>query len=155
TWTKGHSSGAQYLCTTHFDIGNVIDPLNAAFASDLLWWTSPLDNEELVKLVQNSMCFAVFQTDANQHLVGFGRLITDRVTFAYLTDVFVLPEHQGKGVGRWMMGCVNEVLGFWPHLRGCLLLTGDPKALKFYYETLGAEDIKKVVPGLVALEKVG
>ncbi|KAK3350065.1 hypothetical protein B0T25DRAFT_258187 [Lasiosphaeria hispida] len=158
TWTEEHSSGTKYLCTTHFDIGDVIDALSATFASDLLWWASPVGKEDMVKLLNNSMCFAVFQIgaiDGNQHLVGFGRLITDRVTFAYLTDVYVVPGHQGKGVGRWMMGCVNEILDFWPHLRGCLLLTGDPKAIKFYHETLGAEDFKKVAPGLVVLEKVG
>ncbi|HEX4383369.1 MAG TPA: GNAT family N-acetyltransferase, partial [Myxococcales bacterium] len=38
--------------------------------------------------------------------IAFARLITDRATFAYLADVFVLPEHRGKGVSKQMMEAI-------------------------------------------------
>jgi GNAT superfamily N-acetyltransferase len=70
-------------------------------------------------------------------MIGFGRLITDYVSFAYLTDVYVLPEHQGKGLAKWMMQCLDEILDSWPELRRTLLLTGDPSAVRLYEKTLG------------------
>lgn len=71
-------------------------------------------------------------------MVGFARLITDHVTFAYLTDVYILDGHQGRGLGKWMMECLNELLDAWPDLRRVLLITGSPDANKLYTKTLGA-----------------
>jgi ribosomal protein S18 acetylase RimI-like enzyme len=76
-------------------------------------------------------------------MVGLARLVTDYVTFGYLTDVYVLAEHQGKGLGRWMMECLDEVLASWPKLRRCLLFTRDESAVKLYRETLGMSDVSE------------
>lgn len=71
-------------------------------------------------------------------MIGLARLITDHVTFAYLTDVYVLPAHQGTGLGRWLLSCVSEhVATAFPALRGFLLLTRGEQAVRFYRETLG------------------
>lgn len=80
-------------------------------------------------------------------MIGFGRIITDYVTLAYLTDVYVLPEHQGLGLAKWMMQCLDEVLQSWPELRRTLLLTGDPDAVRLYETTLGMEVVR---PGKLA-----
>jgi len=40
--------------------------------------------------------------------VGFARAITDRATYAYLADVFVLEEYQDRGLGSWLVSCVME-----------------------------------------------
>jgi len=87
-------------------------------------------------------------------MIGFGRVITDYVSFAYLTDVYILAEHQGKGLGKWMMECLNEILRSWPGLRRTLLLTGDPNAVRLYERTLGMEVVQ---PGgkLVFMQKAG
>lgn len=74
-------------------------------------------------------------------MVGMARVITDRVTFGYLTDVYVLPDHQGKGLGRWLMGCLDEVIREWRALRGFWLLSGDPRATRLYGETLATRPI--------------
>lgn len=50
-------------------------------------------------------------------MIGAARLITDRVTFGYLTDVYVLEEHQQRGLGKFLMKCLNEVVEGWPELR--------------------------------------
>jgi len=50
------------------------------------------------------------------------RLITDEVSFAYLTDVYILEQYQGKGLGSLLMKCVKETLSTWPALRGTWLL---------------------------------
>lgn len=86
-------------------------------------------------------------------MIGFARLITDYVTFAYLTDVYVLPSHQRKGLAKWMMECLDSVLSSWPELRRTMLLTGDAGAVRLYEKTLGMSEMK---PGkLSIMQKVG
>jgi GNAT superfamily N-acetyltransferase len=43
---------------------------------------------------------------------GFARVVTDRATFAYLCDVFILPAHQGVGLSKWMMQTIMAHPGF-------------------------------------------
>lgn len=57
-------------------------------------------------------------------LIGFARLITDFVTFSWLTDVYVLPAWQGQGLAKWLIGCVQETLEDLPHLRRSMAVTG-------------------------------
>lgn len=71
--------------------------------------------------------------------IGLARLITDGVSFGYLTDVYVLPEYQGKGLGRWLMACLSDVTNAWPHLRRVMLVTSGSR-LDLYKKTLGVED---------------
>ena len=67
--------------------------------------------EVVKRSVRNSMVFGVYE---GSEQVGFARVITDRATFAYLADVFVLEEHRGRGLGRWLVECVLSH----PDLRG-------------------------------------
>ncbi|KAJ9605493.1 hypothetical protein H2200_010150 [Cladophialophora chaetospira] len=60
-------------------------------------------------------------------LIGFARLITDRVTFAYLTDVYTLPEWQGQGLGKWLISCVQDAVEDMPYLRRSLCIVGHSK----------------------------
>ncbi|WP_432760767.1 GNAT family N-acetyltransferase [Pseudoalteromonas aurantia] len=48
----------------------------------------------------NSFCFGLFNEQEKQ--VGFARLITDKATFAYLADVFILESHRGMGLSKWL-----------------------------------------------------
>lgn len=61
-------------------------------------------------------------------LIGFARAITDYVTFLYLTDVYVLSEWQGQGLGSWLAQCVQEVCDAMPHLRRSMLITSNDGA---------------------------
>ncbi len=65
-------------------------------------------------------------------------MVTDDVTFAYLTDVYIIPEYQGKGLGSWMMECLNDIIKGWPHLRRFMFLTSD--RMDLYRKYLGAKD---------------
>ena len=73
---------------------------------------------------------------ANPTQIGLARLITDHVSFAYITDVYVLPAHQGKGLGTWLMQCVTEELSSWPELRRSLLMSNSEGA-GFYRKVMG------------------
>ena len=55
--------------------------------------------------MQNSICFGAFEGGGQ---VGFARVISDRATFAYVCDVFVLDSHRGRGVGKRLMAAVTS-----------------------------------------------
>lgn len=126
--------------------------LQEAFASPVFYWANPLPDAALEETLQNSLCFGLYE---GQHppkteegaakqprlvLLGFARGVTDFTTFFYLTDVWVEPTQQGKGLGRWMMQCVDEILKSMPFLRRSMLLTGSwDKSVPFYEEVLGME----------------
>jgi GNAT superfamily N-acetyltransferase len=59
-----------------------------------------------------SLCFGLYDPGGGQ--AGFARAVTDRATFAWIADVFVLPEHRGRGLAGWLMRTVVEH----PDLRG-------------------------------------
>src|SRR5438034_5288262 len=47
--------------------------------------------------IENSLCFGIYK---NSDQVGFARVVTDYATFAWIADVFVLPEHRGRGLSK-------------------------------------------------------
>jgi GNAT superfamily N-acetyltransferase len=88
-------------------------------------WAKGIPLEVVERAIAGSLPFGLYR-DGRQ--VGFARVVTDGATFAYLADVFVLPEERGKGLGRWL---VETVLAH-PQLQGLrrwLLGTRDAQAL--------------------------
>jgi len=76
-------------------------------------------------------------------LIGFARCATDHTTVVYLTDVHVLPSYSGKGLGTWLIYCVQEVIKSMPHLRQSMLLTADwERSVPFYEKLMGMEIIE-------------
>ncbi len=55
------------------------------------------------KSIENSLCFGVYESDEQ---VGFARIVTDYATFGWMCDVFVLPSHRGRGLGKWLVECI-------------------------------------------------
>lgn len=63
-------------------------------------------------------------------LLGLARVVSDDVTIAYIQDVLVHPEAQGRGVGTRLLG---DCLARYAHVRQKVLLTDDePQQLRFY-----------------------
>ena len=96
------------------------------------YWAGDLQRDSLARAMANSLCFGLLGAAG---LVGFARVITDRSTFAYLTDVVIEDGSRGKGLGRWLMECVlahPDLQG----LRRFSLLTSDAMDL---YRSLGFE----------------
>ena len=140
------STKGQYLVSSD---KTLLSPtaINDALKSDLCYWAAGLPEDALEAMISSSYCLGLYvQAAANPGLgtpakpkqIGFARMITDFVTFAYLTDVYVLPEEQGKGLGKWLINCVGEVLKTMPELRRALLITGQGRSEKLYGELLGA-----------------
>lgn len=88
-------------------------------------WAKNIPRSVVDRSIENSLCFGAFH-DGNQ--VGFGRVVTDCATFAYIADIFVVPEHRGRGVARLLL---REMLDH-PVLQGLrriLLATVDAHGL--------------------------
>ena len=65
------------------------------------YWAKGIPRETLQKAIDNSLVFGVY-TEVGQQ-VGFARLSTDRATFAYLADVFIVESYRGKGLSKLLM----------------------------------------------------
>jgi GNAT superfamily N-acetyltransferase len=106
------------------DIGFVHGFLAASY------WARSISREVVEKSVAGSICFGVYGADGQ---VGFGRVITDRATFAYLADVFIVESHRGRGLAKLLI----ETILSHPDLRGLRriqLVTRDAHGL---YEKFG------------------
>ncbi|WP_077861849.1 GNAT family N-acetyltransferase, partial [Clostridium sp. BL-8] len=65
------------------------------------YWACDRTEETIVKSIENSVCYGVFDNYNNQ--VGFARIITDYATAYYLCDVIIDKEHRGQGLGKSMV----------------------------------------------------
>jgi GNAT superfamily N-acetyltransferase len=70
------------------------------FLSHRSYWAAGIPLEIVRRSIENSLCFGMYQ---GQRQVGFARVVTDKSTFAYLGDVFVLEEFRGRGLSKWLM----------------------------------------------------
>jgi GNAT superfamily N-acetyltransferase len=98
------------------------------------YWAAGIPLETVERGIANSLCFGLY--DGGRQ-VGFARAITDRATYAYLADVFVVESHRGRGLARWLMECVRSH----PDLQGLRrwgLVTRDAHGL---YRSVGFHEL--------------
>ena len=100
------------------------------------YWAKGIPREIVDRSIDNSLCFGLY--DGNR-LVGFARVITDSATFAYLSDVFVLESHRGRGLGTWFMETVLSHPDL-QNLRRWMLATADAHGL---YRRVGFTALSK------------
>lgn len=102
-----------------FDVALIHDFLRSSY------WAKDIPRSVVARSIRHSLCFGVF---CREKQVGFAKVITDRATFAYLADVFVVPEHRGRGVGKMLIGRIlahRDLQG----LRRIMLSTTDAHGL--------------------------
>jgi GNAT superfamily N-acetyltransferase len=68
------------------------------------YWARGISRGVVERSIAHSLCFGAYR-QARQ--VGFARVISDRATYAYVADVFVLPSERGRGVGKRLMAAVT------------------------------------------------
>ncbi len=102
-WRRG-----EYVIST--DPARVDLPLVHAFLTGS-YWAEGVPVEVVGRSIEHSLVFGVYH-GARQ--VGFARAITDRATFAYLADVFIVDEFRGRALGKWLI----EVIVGHPELQG-------------------------------------
>ena len=101
------------------------------------YWAEGISKEIIRRSIEGSLCFGVFE---NHKQVGFARTITDKATFAYLADVFIIEEYRGRGLSKWLM----EVIMSHPDLQGLrrmILATKDAHEL---YKKFGFTQLNNV-----------
>jgi GNAT superfamily N-acetyltransferase len=76
-------------------------PLIHAYLSQTSYWAKGRSLEEVVCSIENSLCFGAYTHEGRQ--VGFARVVTDGVVFAWLMDVFVTEGARGKGIGKMLL----------------------------------------------------
>jgi N-acetylglutamate synthase-like GNAT family acetyltransferase len=69
------------------------------------YWAKGIPAERLKRAIENSMCFGVYQGDEQ---IGFARVITDKATFGYIADVFILPGFRNIGLSKWLMQTITN-----------------------------------------------
>ncbi len=74
------------------------------YLSEESYWAMGIPKEIVERSVVNSLCFGVF---CNEKQIGFARVVTDKATFAYLADVFILSPHRGKGLSKWLLEVIH------------------------------------------------
>jgi GNAT superfamily N-acetyltransferase len=67
------------------------------------YWSPGIPHSVVERAIGNSLCFGLYR-GAEQ--AGFARVVTDKATFAYLADVFILEAHRGKGLSKWLVQAV-------------------------------------------------
>lgn len=108
------------------------------YLHDYMYWAKTLTFDAFRRAVDHSaVVVSAFDAAAGNRLAGFARVVSDRATFAYLTDVFVVEEYRAKGLSKRMMQLIVEH----PDLQGLrrfLLVTEDAQGLyaKFGFEPL-------------------
>ncbi len=100
------------------------------------YWAQGIPIATLKKAISNSLCFGVYKQNVQ---VGFARIVTDKATFAYLCDVFILPEFRGAGLSKWLVQTIIQ----YPDLQGLRrwsLATADAQGL---YKQFGFTEITR------------
>ena len=111
-----------------YEISTERGRLDLALIHDCLgssYWAQGIPRAVVERSIQHSLCFGAY-LDGRQ--TGFARVVTDYATFAYVADVFVVPEHRGRGISKLLLRAILEH----PELQGLrrfLLATHDAHGL--------------------------
>lgn len=106
------------------------------FLSNDSYWAKGRTLAVVVRSVENSLSFGIYK---NNKQIGFARVVTDFATFAWVADVFIVNEHRGQGLSKWLM----ETITSHPDLQGFrrwVLATKDAHEL---YRQFGFIELKR------------
>lgn len=96
------------------------------------YWAQDIPRSLVERSIRHSLCFGAYHQG---HQVGFARVISDFATFGYVADVFVLPEHRGRGVSKTIMAAIMAH----PDLQGLRRLVLATKDAQGLYAQFGFE----------------
>jgi GNAT superfamily N-acetyltransferase len=95
------------------------------------YWAQGRPRSVIETSIRNSACFGLYETGSGKQ-VGFARIVTDGATIAWLGDVVIDGDHRRKGLGKWLVSRVVELME--KNGTTCLLATRDAHGL---YEKFG------------------
>lgn len=107
-----------------------------------MYWAKPTSAANMKTMLDNSCTLGLYKVEPDSSSpkyapIGIARMVTDYMTFAYLTDVYILEEYRKFGLGVWLINCCKETVEQMPNLRWMLLLTGSEPAERMYKRELG------------------
>lgn len=123
-----HATIGQFTITTDKTLLDL--PMIQRFLVEQSYWAQERTEEQTRTAIENSICFGVFD---GERQIGFGRVVTDKATFAYVGDVFIIDEFRGQGLSKWLM----QVMVEHPELQGLrrwILATRDAHGLYEQFE---------------------
>ena len=106
------------------------------FLSGQSYWAKGIPMKLVKKSIKHSICFGVF---VGKKQVGFARVVSDRATFAYIADVFILEDYRGQGLSRALMQAITSHKKF-QNFRRWMLISADAH---FLYEKFGFNVVAK------------
>ena len=104
TWQRGEYSISTDRARLNLDLIH-------NYLSTETYWATGRSREVVERSIENSLSFGIYKAGEQ---VGFARIVTDYATFGWVADVFVLPDHRGQGLSKWLM----EVILAHPQLQG-------------------------------------
>ena len=124
-----------------FEISTDVARLDIGLIHDFLstsYWARGRRRTVVERAIRNSLCFGVYR---ERKQVAFARVVTDRAVFAYLMDVFVLPEYRGRGISKTLLQTILDHPDL-QNLRLFLLATRDAHGLyqRFGFQSLAEPD---------------
>lgn len=129
-------------------------PTVQSYLHDEGYWSRGIPPDVVERALQNSLCFGVYE---DRSMVGFARIVSDYATYAYLCDVFILPEFRGRGLSKHLLGAILTH----PSLQGLRrwhLVTRDAQGLyaQFGFQEIGegGRHMEKVIPPWVIYGEV-
>jgi GNAT superfamily N-acetyltransferase len=114
-------------------VSNDKEKLDVPFIQNFLkdiYWAAGRTIDEVQKTIDSSICFGIYLDDKQ---IGFARVITDYVVFAYVMDVFITEEHRGKGYSSILIAAMMEE----PSLKEVKIWRLATKDAHFLYEKFG------------------
>lgn len=100
------------------------------------YWAEGVSLDVVERGFRHSCVFAAY--DKAAALVGWSRVVTDYATYGYLTDVFVLPERRGQGLGKLLV----EAMLAHPALQGFKKLMLGTRDAHGLYRQYGFEPVR-------------
>ncbi|WP_423800908.1 GNAT family N-acetyltransferase [Neobacillus sp. SAB-20_R2A] len=102
------------------------------FLSEESYWALGRPKEIIKKSIDNTaLCFGVYKGDVSKgdvEQVGFARVVSDLTIFAYLADVFIVPEYRKLGLSKWLMEVITNHQDL-QNVRRFMLVTNDAHTL--------------------------
>ena len=154
--------------------------INASFTSPDMYWAKELPHKELALMLEHSLTLGLYKhagepssprtpsptlkdadeedfTTEDWEQIGLARFATDHVSFAFLTDVFINPDHRASGLGSWLIECCRGWMDGLPFLRRAMLMASHEIGKAYYAKAFGMADIAGdgAKHGLVCMTKTG
>lgn len=127
----------EFVCSTEKDLLKI--HVIHDYLSNRSYWAKGRTLEEVNRSIEYSTCFGVYK---GNDMVGFTRVVSDFTIYAYILDVFVLEEHRGLGLGKFLMNCVMNHSEL-KRIKRWMLGTDDAHGLYRQYGFTSLKEVEK------------